>query len=403
MMMKDPKTAAECIHAGGLVSVPTETVYGLAGNGLDARAVEEIYRLKGRPEQKPLSLMIHGVEDISLYCKEVPDAAYTLAKAFWPGPLTLILKSKEIVPDIVRAGGETVGLRCPDHPMTLELLQKCGVPLAAPSANPSGCPSPKTAEEVQEYFGDAVTILDGGPCGIGLESTVLDLTVRPYNILRQGALPEATVRQALRRDMTVFGITGGTGCGKTTALQVIERMGGLIIDCDEVYHTLGRTSEELKAKLVARFGPEPYRTGILDTKPIGEIVFRDPTALQELNNITHAAVKDEIDRRLEAWAMQGGKVAAIDAIALIESGAFEKCDYLMGVTAPKEERMRRIMKRDSICEDYARARIESQQPDAFYQAHCDILLENNGTPEEFARQCEMIFTEVLQHGKCKNT
>lgn len=403
MMTKDISAAADCIREGGLVAVPTETVYGLAGNGLSKDAVERIYEIKGRPEQKPLSLMVPGPEAIERYCEAVPEAASILARAFWPGPLTLILKSKDIVPDIVRAGGETVGLRCPDHPMTLELLNTCGVPLAAPSANPSGRPSPKTAAEVEAYFGPDLAVLDGGPCGIGVESTILDLTVMPYRILRQGALPEADICRALRERMTVFGITGGTGCGKTTALQVIERMGGLVIDCDEVYHTLGRTSEDLKAKLIARFGPEPYKTGVLDTKPIGEIVFHDPAALQELNGITHTAVKEEIDRRLEVWAMSGGTLAAIDAIALIESGASEKCSYLVGITAPKETRMRRIMIRDGISEDYARARIESQQPDAFYRKHCDILLENNGTPEDFARQCEMIFTEVLQHGKHENT
>lgn len=399
MMTKDIPTAAKRIREDGLVAVPTETVYGLAGNGLSKDAVEQIYETKGRPEQKPLSLMVPGPEAMERYCEDVPEAAYTLARAFWPGPLTLILRAKAIVPDIVRAGGETVGLRCPDHPMTLELLHTCGVPLAAPSANPSGRPSPKTAAEVEAYFGPDLAVLDGGPCGIGVESTILDLTVTPYRVLRQGALPEADIAAVLREKMTVFGITGGTGCGKTTALQVIARMGGLVIDCDEVYHTLGRTSEDLKAKLIARFGPEPYKTGVLDTKPIGEIVFHDPAALEELNAITHAAVIEEIDRRLSAWAMSGGALAAIDAIALIESGAAEMCDYLVGVTAPKEVRMRRVMDRDGISASYALARIESQQPDAFYQEHCDILLENAGTPEAFSAVCEMRFTEVLQHGK----
>lgn len=402
MKTKDTRKAAQVLLADGLVAVPTETVYGLAGNGLSEAAVAEIYRSKGRPEQKPLSLMVFGTEEISEYCEEVPRAAYTLTKRFWPGPLTLILTSKDIVPDIVRAGGGTVGLRCPNHPLTLELLKQCGLPLAAPSANPSGQPSPKTAAEVEAYFGPALTVLDGGPCGLGVESTILDLTVTPYCVLRQGALALTEITAALRGEMTVFGITGGTGCGKTTALQVIERMGGLVIDCDEVYHTLGRTSEDLKAKLIARFGPEPYKTGALDTKPIGEIVFHDPAALEELNTITHAAVIAEIDRRLDGWAMSGGTLAAIDAIALIESGASGLCDYLVGVTAPKEVRMQRIMGRDGIREDYARARIESQQPDAFYKEHCDILIENTGTPEEFSRKCEMIFMEVLQHGKQNN-
>lgn len=396
--------AAETIRSGGMVAVPTETVYGLAANGLDAQAVAEIYRVKGRPAQKPVSLMVHGAEEIGKYCEDVPESAYRLAQKFWPGPLTMVLKAKDIVPDIVRAGGRTVGLRCPDHPLTLQFLEKCGLPLAVPSANPSGKPSPKTPEEVRRYFdGKISAILDGGSCGIGTESTILDLTVRPYRILRQGALAEREIIRALRETMTVVGITGGTGCGKTTALQVVAELGGFVIDCDEVYHTLGRTSEELKARLTARFGQEIYASGVLDTKPIGEIVFHDPTALEELNEITHNAVKKEIERRLDIWALSGGTFAAVDAIALIESGASETCDYLVGVTAPKEMRMRRIMERDGIHEDYARSRIEAQQPDEFYREHCDIFLENKDTPAAFAEKCRNYFTEVLQHGKHKST
>ena len=402
MMTRDVQTAADLIRGGGLVAVPTETVYGLAGSGLSEAAVEEIYRVKGRPEQKPLSLMVSGPGDIDRYCVRVPEAARILAEKFWPGPLTIVLQAKDLVPAIVRAGGSTVGLRCPDHPLTLALLRACDVPLAAPSANPSGQPSPKTAAAVAAYFdGKIAGILDGGPCGLGRESTIIDMSAAPYRILRQGALPEAELRAALRENLTVFGITGGTGCGKTTALQVIGAMGGLVIDCDEVYHTLGATSAELREKLIARFGPAPYATGVLDTKPIGEIVFRDPKALAELNAITHSAVKDEIDRRLEDWAMSGGTLAAIDAIALIESGAAEKCSHLVGITAPKDVRMRRIMARDGISEDYARARIESQQPDEFYKQNCDKILENAGTPEAFAAHCKQYFTEVLQHGKRK--
>ena len=111
--------AAKLIKDGELVAVPTETVYGLAGNGLDATAVEKIYEIKGRPEVKPLSLMVSGKTAMSKYCEAVPKQAKRLAEKFWPGPLTIVLKAKDIVPDIVRAGGETVALRCPDHPMTL--------------------------------------------------------------------------------------------------------------------------------------------------------------------------------------------------------------------------------------------------------------------------------------------
>ena len=134
--------AARLLREGELVAVPTETVYGLAGNGLNVQAVEAIYEVKGRPAVKPLSLMVPDAETMDRYCEAVPPQAKALAARFWPGPLTIVLKAKELVPAIVRAGGETVGLRCPDHPMTLELLRRAELPFAAPSANPSGAESP---------------------------------------------------------------------------------------------------------------------------------------------------------------------------------------------------------------------------------------------------------------------
>ncbi len=393
------ESAAEIIRKGGLVAVPTETVYGLAGNGLNEQAVAEIYRVKGRPEVKPLSLMVHDAGAMERYCKNVPAAAYALAEKFWPGPLTIVLESKDVVPEIVRAGGATVGLRCPDHPMTLELLRCCGLPLAAPSANPSGAPSPKTAQDVLQYFDGAIDgVIDGGACGLGRESTIIDLSRTPYRILRQGALPEEEITKVLRQKMTVVGLTGGTGCGKTTAMDAVTALGGLAIDCDEVYHTLGETSESLREQLIARFGPACYATGVLNTKPIGEIVFHDPEALLELNTITHAAVREEVNRRLDEWAMAGGTLAAVDAIALFESGLSEDCDFAVGITAPFAQRMARIMARDGISEEYARARITSQKPDEYYETNCARVLRNDGTAAEFAAACKEFFTEVMEHG-----
>lgn len=144
--------AAAILRRGGLVAVPTETVYGLAGNGLDEKAVAEIYEVKGRPAVKPLSLMVPDESAMELYCENVPPQAHALARRFWPGPLTIVMKAKAHIPPIVLAGGTTVGLRCPDHPLTLSLLRESGLPLAAPSANPSGEASPKTAEQVMAYF-----------------------------------------------------------------------------------------------------------------------------------------------------------------------------------------------------------------------------------------------------------
>ena len=188
--------AAKIIREGGLVAVPTETVYGLAGSGLNETAVKEIYEVKGRPAVKPLSLMVPDESAMERYCDDVPKQAHQLARCFWPGPLTIVLKAKPEIPPIVLAGGTTVGLRCPDHPMTLALLRECSLPLAAPSANPSGEPSPKTAEQVFTYFDGRIdAVIDGGPCGIGRESTLIDMSCTPYKILREAALSEETIAQ----------------------------------------------------------------------------------------------------------------------------------------------------------------------------------------------------------------
>lgn len=380
---------------GGLVAVPTETVYGLAGNGLDEKAVAEIYEVKGRPEVKPLSLMVHGAASMERYCENVPPQAYTLAKKFWPGPLTIVMKAKPCVPEIVRAGGETVGLRCPDHPLTLELLEKSGVPFAAPSANPSGEPSPKNADSVLKYFdGKIDAVLDGGECGIGCESTLIDLSRTPYRILRQGALPADEIADALVDSMKIIGITGGTGCGKTTALNELERRGALLIDCDAVYHRMLETDRPMLDE-IEKYFPGAVIDGKLDRKALGTVVFTDEEALRDLNIITHRHINLEIRRILREHAMNGGTLAAIDAIELFSSGLAKRCTATIGVIADREVRIDRIMRRDGISREYAMMRVNAQRPNEYFIQKCSHVLENNGSQEEFIEKCRKTFEEVL--------
>ena len=190
--------AADILRQGGLVGIPTETVYGLGANALDAEAVNKIFEAKGRPQDNPLIIHIPGPQWLPRYCEDVPPLAYTLARKFWPGPLTMILKRKPIVPDATTAGLDTVGVRCPDHQVTLSIIREAGVPVAAPSANTSGRPSCTTAADVMEDMeGKIDAVVDGGPCQVGVESTIIDLTVTPPQLLRPGGLPLESLRDAL--------------------------------------------------------------------------------------------------------------------------------------------------------------------------------------------------------------
>ena len=392
------KGAAEVIRNGGLVAVPTETVYGLAGSGLNEQAVGMIYEVKGRPAIKPLSLMVHGSEAMDALCIDVPEQARMLAARFWPGPLTIVLKAKPEIPSIVLAGGSTVGLRCPAHPLTLELLRDCGLPLAAPSANPSGEESPKDAGKVLEYFdGKIDAVIDGGRCGLGRESTIIDMSKTPYRILRQGALPAEDIADALVGGMKIVGITGGTGCGKTTALQELEAMGALVLDCDAIYHELLESSTELLGEIKKRF-PDTGLDGKLDRKALGTIVFADAAALSDLNAITHKYVGMELQRRLREFAMAGGTLAAIDAIELLSSGLNRRCFKTVAVLSDRENRVKRIMARDGITREYALMRIASQHDDAYYAEKCDHTLYNNADMDSFRNDCRQLFKEMFSNG-----
>jgi L-threonylcarbamoyladenylate synthase len=189
------QTAAEIIKNGGLVAIPTETVYGLGANGLDEQAVAKIFEAKGRPQDNPLILHISGPEQIELFCHHIPQKAYDLAEAFWPGPLTIVLPAKECVPKRTTGGLSTVAVRCPDHAAAREIIRLAGVPIAAPSANISGKPSTTTAQHVlHDHDGKIDMIVDGGPCRVGVESTIVDLTEELPRLLRPGGIgPEELI------------------------------------------------------------------------------------------------------------------------------------------------------------------------------------------------------------------
>ena len=502
--------AADILRRGGLLAIPTETVYGLGADGLDETAVLHIFEAKGRPQDNPLILHIPDASWLTRYCEDVPDAAYKLAERFWPGPLTMILKKKPCVPLRTTGGLETVGMRCPDHAVTRAIIEASGVPVAAPSANTSGRPSCTTAEHVREdMWGKIDGIVDGGPCQVGVESTIIDLTVTPPQLLRPGGLPleslrdalgEVTVDKAVTQKMNdgekprapgmkyrhyapkapvtvvtggakasaryllthaaenagiicfdefvpifeghivhplgasgdkraqaqhvfdalrtfdetnvaeiwaqcpdskglglaignrlkkaagfhvedaddgkiVIGITGGTGAGKTSLLRALEKEGACVLDCDAVYHGMLETDEKLRGALRSEFGDVIFRAdGSVDVHAIGLIVFQDREKLTALDALVKEYVPREVARRMAA---ADAELIGLDAIKLMECGLGAICDATVAVTAPEEVRVKRIMARDGITEDYARSRVAAQQSAEYFRARCDHEFVND--------------------------
>ena len=196
--MTEVSRAAELLRAGELVAFPTETVYGLGADAGNPHAIAKIFAAKGRPADHPLIVHLPDASHLERWAIDIPEAARKLAAAFWPGPLTLILKRHPSVPDAVTGGQDTVGLRVPNHPLALQLLREFDGGVAAPSANRFGHVSPTTAAHVREELGDAVAmILDGGPCAVGIESTILDLSGSEPRILRPGMLDAAAIGAVL--------------------------------------------------------------------------------------------------------------------------------------------------------------------------------------------------------------
>jgi len=204
------KRAAYILRNGGLVAFPTETVYGLGANALDAAAVEGIYKAKGRPSDNPLIVHVSKIDEVNRLVREIPGQALKLMETFWPGPITIIMPKSEIIPDIITAGLDTVGIRMPSHPVALALIREAGVPVAAPSANTSGKPSPTRAEHViDDLYGKVDAIIDAGPVSVGVESTVIDITGETALVLRPGGISREKLAGLLGKVQIDPGLAAG--------------------------------------------------------------------------------------------------------------------------------------------------------------------------------------------------
>lgn len=312
--------AAGILVDGGLVAIPTETVYGLAANALDEQAVAGIYRAKGRPAGNPLIVHVDDTEMARTLAADWPVAAATLADHFWPGPLTLVVPRGRRIPSIVSGGGETVALRCPDHRLARRLIAKAGVPLAAPSANRSEAVSPTTAQHVLAGLGNRIDlILDGGSCAHGIESTVVDCTTSPPRVLRPGPLspgelssivpgiipagqdsdgPARSPGQAARHyaPSTPLELTDDP-CGRVaTLLAGGSRVGWLAIETDDPRVRELATSRDLVIVPMPA-DPQAYAARLyatlhaLDQRPIDRIVVDCPPDLEAWQAIRDRLVR----------------------------------------------------------------------------------------------------------------
>ena len=320
--------AADILRRGGLVAIPTETVYGLAADALDEAAVDGIFRAKGRPATNPLIVHVADVAMARSLAARWPEAAERIARSLWPGPVTVVVPKAAAIPGIVTAGGPTVALRCPAHPLARRLIERSGIPLAAPSANRSEQVSPTTAHHVLESLGSKVSlILDGGPCDRGIESTVIDCTVAPPRILRPGPLTRAELEAAVggavawpAADHTVGEPARSPGnrarhyCPKTPlelpadpAARVAEllaagnRVGWLVLSADERARELAGSRDLVAVPMPA--DPAAYARQLyaslhaLDQRQLDRLVADPPPADEAWN-----AVTDRLSRAAEPGA-----------------------------------------------------------------------------------------------------
>jgi len=248
--------AVDLLRKGEVVALPTETVYGLAANALDARAVSRIFELKGRPSHNPVIVHISNLQMAEQCVSTWPVLANELARAFWPGPLTLVLPRALAIPDVVTSGGDTVGLRWPSHPFIQGVIQECCFPLAAPSANKANSLSPTNAEHVRKYFGENIPlIVDGGQCQVGIESTVVDLSVSPPRLLRPGMIHEEALLAVVKK-LEVIGGEDGPVLKSPGQLKKHYAPRARLILCEwkndeDLRRQLGSQSSRVKTHIVA--------------------------------------------------------------------------------------------------------------------------------------------------------
>lgn len=518
---KELLEVAEILKNGGLVAIPTETVYGLAANAYNGEAVSRVFEAKGRPTDNPMIVHISSVEEIYPLVTEFPEKAKALADAFWPGPLTMILPKSDLVPREVAPRLETVAVRMPSHPTARKIIEFAGVPLAAPSANSSGSPSPTTAQHVlHDLDGKIDAVVDGGECDVGIESTVITLATDVPRLLRPGGItvselesvlghvevdpaviseledgvapaspgmkykhysPKAEVyivegslesfkflidSEAQEGDMAlcfngeekdipieclsfgdendlnaqahllfaqlrrfdelkakrvfvrapasdgvglgvynrllraaafkiikppvIYGLTGQTGAGKSTVGEMLSEKGYLIVDGDVAARAVVEKGSPVLKELADAFGSDILNeNGELIRAALAKKAFATEENRQKLNSITHPAVTKWSIAFIKENLNENHKGVVIDAAAIFDSDIRRYCSKMIVVTAPEEERLARILSRDSLTHEAAMLRIKAQKDEQYYRERADILVRNYA-PYNLSQELELL-------------
>lgn len=503
----DIERAGQILRDGGLVAIPTETVYGLAANALDSAAVRRIYAAKGRPSDNPLIVHISDFSQLAPLVRQVPESAKKLADAFWPGPLTIILPRSALIPDGTSGGLDTVAVRFPAHPMARAVIDAAGVPLAAPSANLSGRPSPTAFAHVRaDLDGRVEALLDGGDCDVGVESTVITLAKRVPTVLRPGGvtvpqlqavLGEVLVDPAVVHQMEagakaaspgmkykhyspaaevtivdaspeeyvdyvnkqeechalcfdedvpflkvpfvsygsrydgrkqahllfsalhyldtigarrvyaripskngvglavynrliraagfsvvnpkgrfLVGLVGPSGAGKSTVADLLLQAGCAVIDCDALTRSPEVYDAACLRELREAFGDDVAPADKLDRGLLASRAFSTQQGKKRLEDITFPRILHCLREKIAEDEARGCRVIVLDAPTLFEAGLDRSCARILAVTAPVEERLARVLKRDGITEEKAALRFSAQPDASFYTSRADYVLEN---------------------------
>lgn len=391
---KEAEKAAKLLSEGGIVALPTDTVYGLAAVPGIEEAVKKVYAAKSRPLDKALLLLVSDPDALDKFCR-ADRRAWRLAQAFWPGALTVVLDKTEAVSYAVTSGKDTVGLRCPDSFLSRNIIRLAGGAVAAPSANISGAEPPTDQSEVLAQLDGLIdAVVDGGECSVGTPSTIVDLTGEEAVILREGDVSLEAINAVLSGGFVSLGVTGPTGAGKSTVLSWLEKQGALVIDCDKLYHSMLQ-SDALLVEDIARHFPAAVVEGSVDRKILGSLVFADPEKLSLLSELTGPHICRKADAITREYLDNGGTMVVYDAIRVLEGGLNRRCDAVIGVVAPEEVRIERIMQRDGIDLAAAKARVAAQQKNQYYIDNCDEIIVNDADRETLFEKCSLILGPAI--------